>query len=180
MTANTVPVCIWGLMELARDPILRREIRDEVEAASTGRHFDVQKLVTLPLLQSFYTEVMRLHVSVLVIREALRPFGMEGYTLPARSILQAPSEISHYSESIWGVEGHPASEFWARRHISYDSKGKARFEMMGRPADFFPFGMSFHDKSLHCCSGTSLRATSVGTAGGCLCSFGLHILWSLH
>jgi len=172
MNANTIPVCAWAIMEFARDPALHRAVRDEATTAYTtnesGRRvLDAQKLLALPLLQSVYTEAMRLHVSINVTREVVAPLEVEGYTLAPGSILQAPTEISHYQESVWGVEGHPAAEFWAERHVRYaDEPGEdgkprrvARFEMAGRPTDFFPFGASRilspapRDGLTRCCPG---------------------------
>lgn len=62
-------------------------------------------------------------------------------------MLQASTDITHYDESIWGVEGHPASEFWAERHVRWvekrgegETKRERVFERLGGPNDFFPYG----------------------------------------
>lgn len=34
-------------------------------------------------------------------------------------MVQTCSHIAHLEESVWGMEGHPASEFWAWRHVKY-------------------------------------------------------------
>jgi len=47
--------------------------------------------------------------------------------------------VAHSNEQVWGVEGHPAEEFWAARHIKYVN-GKPQFETAGRLADWFPYG----------------------------------------
>ncbi|KAK1752329.1 cytochrome P450 [Echria macrotheca] len=155
LNANSVPVCAWALMELVQDQELLGAVRDEVSTAFTTdpetgkRTLDSQKVLTLPLLQAVYVEVLRMHVSMNITRAATKPLEVEGYTLPAQSILQAPTQISHYNESVWGVEGHPATEFWAYRNIKYveeknpetgETKQVPRFEMRGRPTDFFPYG----------------------------------------
>jgi len=153
MNANTVPISAWAVIELARDPELQRALREEVETTlmmdNEGRCVvDRQKMLALPLLQSVFVEVMRLHVSINITREVVQPLEIEGYRLPPGTVLQAPTEISHYAEVVWGVEGHPASEFWAARHVRYvDEKGEdgqvkrvPKFEMTGRATDWFPFG----------------------------------------
>lgn len=147
---------------MIKDQDLLRAVREEAETAYTTdtasgkRLLDVHKVVSLPLLQSLYAESLRMHVSFNISREAARPVEMEGYTLPAKSIIQAPTGISHLSESVWGLEGHPASEFWAYRNIKYVDQvdaqtGKTKkvpeFEMRGRPADFFPYGTPFFLKT---------------------------------
>jgi len=143
---------------MAKDPTLRKHIREEVEStyvtdpASGNRLVDLQKLVALPLLQSFYTELMRRHVSINITREVVKPgLKVAGYAVPVGALVQAPSEIAHYDEDVWGTEEHPASEFWAERHLKYVDSGQvyeetglakreAKYEMTGRAADFFPYG----------------------------------------
>lgn len=117
MNANTIPVCTWAVMQLVKDPDLLCAAREEVETTcmtdpATGhRTIDAEKLVALPLIQSFYVEIIRMHMSVNVTRELVQPLQVEGYTLAPGAILQAPTEISHYKESVWSADGHPASEF---------------------------------------------------------------------
>lgn len=142
---------------MVRDPALLHALRDEVassevaaEPATGHRTFNLEHLVTLPLLQSFYTELMRLRVSINVTREVVQPLEVEGYMLAPGSVMQAPTELAHCDESVWGAEGHPAKEFWAARHLRYvaavDEMGnrtgerKPVFAIRGRPADFFPYG----------------------------------------
>lgn len=151
MNVNIVPTCAWAVIEMARDPELLRAIRTEAETAYTTdartgqRVLDLRRVVALPVLQSFYTEILRMHVSINISRTLTQPVAVAGYTLPTGSIVQAPTWIAHYADAVWAVDGHPASEFWAWRHVTYvDDKesGKPipRFEMRGCPTDFFPFG----------------------------------------
>ncbi|KAM7184912.1 Cytochrome P450 [Naviculisporaceae sp. PSN 640] len=156
-TANTIPMITWGFMYMIRDPALFLAVRQGAAPAllSGGREFDIQKLASIPLLQSIYVEVMRLHVSVNITREVLQPLEVEGgYVLPLGSIIQAPTGMAHYNEDVWGDDEkkHPADEFWAERHVKYveeevaDETGEVKmekvalFEMRGRPSDFFPYG----------------------------------------
>ncbi|KAL4981393.1 cytochrome P450 [Aspergillus falconensis] len=121
--SNSVPLPTWAMMELIADPELYQAVREECLIASVAdpitdqRTFDLQKLLSMPLLQSVYTETLRLHVSINVTREVTQPIRLDGYLLTAGSLVQAPSQIGQYNEAGWGVEGHPASTFWARRHL---------------------------------------------------------------
>ncbi|KAI0508715.1 cytochrome P450 [Xylaria bambusicola] len=147
---NTVPITTWILIELIKDQSLMQDARAEVlEAfafdANKGRRFlNPQKLTSQPLLQSIYTEILRLHVSFTISREAMRPVEIDGYKIPSGSLVQSSSNIAHFDESVWGTEEHPASEFWAERHIKYADAdgevGKRQFSMRGRPTSFFPYG----------------------------------------
>jgi len=146
-------VVAWLVMEIVKSPELLRRVREEVMTTyttnSNGERFiDAQKLLALPLLQSIYIEGMRLHVSMNVTREVVGPLTLEGYELETGSILQAATEITQLDEGVWGAPGHPASEFWAERHIklveAVDEGGNVKvepqFSMAGRQNDFFPYG----------------------------------------
>ena len=146
---------MWVILEIAQDPSLLQAVREEVATAyvtdpETGsRTVDVEKVVTLPLLQSILTETLRLRMNFNLMRNVNEHITMDGFTLRKGSMLQAPMLVAHHDEAAWGSVGHPASEFWAERHIKYkeerDEAGnvtqKRVFAMAGRPSSYFPFGM---------------------------------------
>ncbi|KAK8062514.1 cytochrome P450 [Apiospora hydei] len=105
---------------------------------------DVHKLLSLPRLLSVYTEVMRMHISFNITREVQNDITIDGYRVAKNSLIQSPSQIAHYDESAWGENGHPATAFWAERHLQYqrDDGGVLRphFSVKARPTSFFPFG----------------------------------------
>lgn len=112
---------------------------------------DPQRVVNLPLLQSLYTETMRLHVSFSVTRE-VRCGPVEigpGCWAETGALVQTNSTTAHLDEQVWGVEGHPAEEFWAWRHVRTEdvrdehtgqTETRRHFAMRGRPTSFFPYG----------------------------------------
>ena len=143
-------------MHVAKDPTLVQALREEVETAyitdpETGlRTLNIQKVAALPLLTSAYTETLRLSMSFNVVRNVEKSFTMDGYTIQKGALVQVPTLVAHYDEDVWGAEEHPASEFWAERHIKYteekDEFGnvcrKRVFAMTGRSSSYFPYGMS--------------------------------------
>lgn len=151
---NTVPIVTWCVMELVKDPELFRAVRAEVLTAivmdpeTQKRTIDLQALLPLPVLQSVYTEALRMHVSINVTREIMEPIVLEGHRLERGAILQAPSEIIQYDEKIWSADSHPASEFWAGRHLKHvkstDEAGNVvqvpQFDLAGRVNDFIAYG----------------------------------------
>jgi len=171
MNSNTIPIAVWAVMEVIKDPQLFQAVRDEVltayntDAATGERTLDAQKLLALPLLQSVYIEALRLHMSMNITRQAVEPISLDGFTLPRGAMLQIPTEIALYSEEVWASEGHPASEFWAARHVRYtdgvDEAGKTvkipQFDFKGRSNAFIPFGKSHY---LLLCPRGSERGTS--------------------
>lgn len=166
LNGNTVPLTAWMLIELIKDPSLLAAVREESMSVmlineETGiRHIDAQRLTNLPLMQSLYIEIMRLHVSFNPMRQAVRDLDIDDYTIEKGALVQTCSQIAHQEEAVWGVKGHPASKFWAWRHLkSVDKignpKAQQQFSMAARPSSFFPYGMS-HSRiailaqSLHC------------------------------
>ncbi|KAF4636505.1 hypothetical protein G7Y89_g1575 [Cudoniella acicularis] len=151
--ANTIPICTWVMIELIRDPDLFQAIKEEISQADLTdgddlKSLNYRKLATLPLLNSVYTEILRLHVGVLVTRTSTEPVTIAGYILPKGSIVQAPTEAAHLDETVWGTPTHPASEFWAYRHLkeveTANDAGhvttKLEFSIAGRTGSFFPYG----------------------------------------
>ena len=142
----------WALIELIKDKSLFAALRAEVSTAldqsSKKSKLDVGKLSELPLLQSVYTETLRMHVAVNITRQITEEMVLDGYRLKKGYLVQTPSSLSHFDEDIWSEPEHPASEFWAERHITYvdgvdESGGKTKvrqFSLAGRAGGFFPFG----------------------------------------
>lgn len=140
-------------MEIIKDPALLEAVREELRSVvgndpTTGQ-LDSQKLVALPLMQSIWTETLRLRINFNIVRDVKEPVTLDGTTIPKDSLLQVPMMVAHYDEATWGAAGHPASEFWAERHIKYTEKldeqsGKTQRErkyvMAGHPGSHFPFG----------------------------------------
>ncbi|KAK8059001.1 cytochrome P450 [Apiospora phragmitis] len=153
LKSNSIPTTTWMLMEIIRDPSLLRAVREEVATATetdpaTGKPIlDNQKLVALPLLQSICTETLRLRINFNIMRDVKQPVVLDNgaTTVAPGSLLQMPMMVAHYDEAAWGAAGHPASEFWAERHIRYvdepEAAGRVRkFAMAGHPTAWFPFG----------------------------------------
>lgn len=141
-------------MELNKDAALLKAVREEVagafvtDSATGARTLDVQKVVALPLLQSLFTEILRLRVSMVIMRVVEEPMSIGGVSIAKGSLIHAYSHIAHTDEDTWGAPEHPADQFWAERHIQYveerDQTGQLRrrreFAMAASPACFFPFG----------------------------------------
>ncbi|KAK1975134.1 cytochrome P450 [Colletotrichum cereale] len=154
LNANTIPIAAWSIMELAKDSALLGSVRKEALSAyvtdpATGeRTLDVQKLLALPLLQSVYAEALRLHVSINVTREVIAPITLGGFQLPQGALVQAPTELAHRNEHVWSADGHPASEFWGERFVSYSEimgedgsvEKVPQFSMAGKSGQWFPYG----------------------------------------
>ncbi|KAI0144819.1 putative cytochrome P450 [Pestalotiopsis sp. NC0098] len=155
LNSNSIPTTMWMLMEIIKDPTLLEAVREELRSVvskdpRTGQfsQIDSQKLVALPLLQSIWTETLRLRTNFNIVRDVKEPVTLGGMTIPKGSLLQVPMMVAHYDEATWGAADHPASEFWAERHIKYtekvDEQGQTlrerKYAMAGHPSSHFPFG----------------------------------------
>ncbi|KAH7322417.1 putative cytochrome P450 [Stachybotrys elegans] len=179
LTSNSVPVTIWMLMEMIQDPSLLQAVREEVATAmvidpKTGNQtLSSHKLVALPLLQSIWTETLRLRINFNITRDVKQPVTINGHLIPKGSILQAPMMVSHCMEDVWAADGHPASEFWAERHVKYideiDALGqisrKRVFAMAGDATSYFPFG-----GGINICPGRQFAKFEVFSAIGLILS----------
>ncbi|KAK5632007.1 hypothetical protein RRF57_007721 [Xylaria bambusicola] len=150
--ANTIPICTWVLMELVKDKDLLQAVREEISLANGNITnidcFDNRKVELLPLLKSVYTEVLRIHVGVLITRTATQSVTVGNYSLAKGSTFQAPTSVAHLDETAWGTPAHPATKFWAYRHVKEvevtSSTGlstkRLEFSLGGPSGLFFPFG----------------------------------------
>jgi len=153
--ANSIPMTGWLMIHLIQDKALFDAVREAVRSSviidpKTGKmNLDMTKLIDVPLLQSLYTETLRMHVSINITREVMQDMNLDGYTLKKGYLVQTPSHIAHFDESIWTDADHPTTEFWAERHIKYvdevDDTGKVKsvptFSTQGRSGGYFPYGM---------------------------------------
>ncbi|TEA20896.1 25-hydroxycholesterol 7-alpha-hydroxylase [Colletotrichum sidae] len=147
--------CSYCMMELLKGRSLFDAVRAEalqalvVDPKTGKKDFDARKLVSMPLMQSIYVEVMRLHVSIGITREIMEDTMLDGYRLRKGALIQAPTNLLHQDDEIWERDSHKASEFWAERHVRYVAKvdettGQTTtekvFVMAGKPSEFFPYG----------------------------------------
>lgn len=117
-------------MEIIRDPVLLERVRAEVEEARYAEDnpkasmlFDLEKLCSLPLSQAVYAEVLRLRVSVLILRKAKTDLDFAGWTIKKGERVAAASPTTALDEQLWntgtGDDPHPIDKFWADRFLVY-------------------------------------------------------------
>ncbi|KAK4442767.1 cytochrome P450 [Podospora aff. communis PSN243] len=156
LISNTIPITTWALYEIIRSPSLFASVRAEVLTAfvpsADGKPptLDVPKLLSLPLLNSILIETLRLHLSLNLFRQVENPAGIviDGYHIPKGCLVQAATRMAHRDEKTWSAEGHPASEFWAQRHVKSvvkngdgeDERLIPEFDVAGKRGSFMPFG----------------------------------------
>lgn len=151
LSSNVIPITGWMLMHIldsnADATILPRVLVELRRAEKEDGSLDIPTLVSQPLLQSIWSETLRLYTDVLVSRSLpedltlpLDEDGKRQVTLSKGDTVFAPSWLGHHDASAWsGVA--PYGQFHAERFLTKDPEtGKETFTMNGTVGKFFPFG----------------------------------------
>ena len=153
LSSNAIPATNWMLANVLNpngDPtLLPRVMTDLRKAERDDGSVDVPTLVGSPLLQSIWTETLRLFTDVLVTRNV-----DQDITLPVddsgKSFIQmkkgdnvfAPSWLGHHDEVAWAGGEAPVDVFYAERFLVDDPANPEQqmFTLTGTNGKFFPFG----------------------------------------
>jgi cytochrome P450 len=106
---------------------------------------DVPTLISLPLLQSIFQEVLRMYTDVLVTRLAHKDLVLpindqnQQVLIKKGTVAMAPSWIAHHDEDTW--LDPPCETFYAERFLKKDPEtGKETFTLTSTNGKLFPFG----------------------------------------
>ena len=121
---NVHTTAIWAIIEIYSDQGLLSRIRSELRNAgiTSSSYKDIDKLISIPLLESVYAEVMRLRVEVQAVfcsdREEIR---VNEWIFPKKSLVLVPTGAAHRDEDSWNTKDgkHPLDKFWADRFLAY-------------------------------------------------------------
>ncbi len=118
-------MAIWSINEVFKDKGLLSRVREELAAAEfcgITSNKDIEKLLAVPLLQSIYSELLRLRVKVQTIfssdREDMR---INEWRIPKNSLVVVPVGEAHRDSTFWNTRNgdHPLDHFWADRFLTY-------------------------------------------------------------
>jgi hypothetical protein len=152
--SNAIPATGGMLMHIL-DPkadrtILPRVLHELKTAEKEDGTIDIQVLTALPLLNSIFSEVLRLYVDVLVTREIKKDIVLpleEGKNprqvlLRGGDIVMAPNILGHRDPKTWSTADGPAYDvFWAERFLKTEPEtGKTVFSTAGSVGKLFPWG----------------------------------------
>jgi cytochrome P450 len=92
-TANAL---MWTWYLLSQSPDVARALHEEIDRVLAGRTPSIADLPSLPTVERVVTESMRLYPPAWIVgRRAIAPYTIDGYTLPARSIVIMSQWIVH-------------------------------------------------------------------------------------
>ncbi|KAG5290259.1 cytochrome p450, conidia-enriched transcript [Histoplasma ohiense] len=136
---NAIPTTIWMLLEILKSPGLHKQIYEEVQTSvvpdqnGNGRNcLDLSKLLTLPLLNSLYSECLRYHLSAQLARHLKNDIEIDGYLLKKGNLVVAPTLTAHREPEVWFRPNHLPSEVWPERFLHVRNI---------KPSNYFPYGM---------------------------------------
>ena len=118
-------MAIWNIIEIFRDHGLLSRVRTELESAAlqgitSGQ--DIDKLMSLPLLQSICAELLRLRVETPTVFSSYREaIHINEWHIPKDSLVLVRSGTAHRDPDFWNTknEQHPLDQFWADRFLVY-------------------------------------------------------------
>ena len=132
------------------DPtLLGRVLTDLQQAEKPDGSVDIPTLTSSGLLQSIWTETLRLFTDVLVTRNVTEattlPLDEDGKTLiklESGDNVIAPSWISQHDPRTWTGGEVPPDVFYAERFLVPDPENQWHqiFSITGKTGNFFPFG----------------------------------------
>ncbi|KAG4437712.1 hypothetical protein IFR05_006795 [Cadophora sp. M221] len=153
---------VWTVVEVFKDESLLARVREELQDANFGSNFDIDKLLSLPLLNSIYAEVMRLRVEVQhVLYSKHEDIRINEWRFPKQRIVIVPAGPAHLDEDFWNSRDgkYPVDTFWADRFLVYpkdpfsgpskknltsvdvgDDRGRPKYKESGIASSFIPYG----------------------------------------
>lgn len=153
LSSNVIPATGWMLMHIlnpnANSELFGRVMAELKQAERADGSVDVPTLINSPLLQSIWTETLRLSTDVLVTRnlaeDTTLPLDEDGKTfiqMRKGDSVFAPCWISQHDPRTWHDDRALPEEFCADRFLAPDPEnpGQQIFSMAGTNGKFFPFG----------------------------------------
>jgi cytochrome P450 len=126
-TANALS---WTWYLLSENPEVERKFHDEIDRVLAGRLPTIADIPSLPYVERVVTEAMRLYPPAWIIgRRALEPYAIDGYDIPARSIIVVSPYLIHRDARYYPEPDRFIPERWT-----------PEFKAALQPFAYFPFG----------------------------------------
>ena len=149
LASNAIPATGWLLMHIldpTADKALFPRVMNELETArKADGSIDIPTLMALPLLQSMWSEVLRLYTDVLVTRQLHEDLtlpvddGKRHILLKKGQVAIAPAWVAQHDPTAWSEPSY--STFYPERFLTTNPEtGQDTFTLSGTAGKFLPFG----------------------------------------
>ncbi|XP_027905557.1 cytochrome P450 83B1-like [Vigna unguiculata] len=132
-TDTTAATTIWAMTALLKNPRVMKKVQEEIRNLAGEKDFlsedDIQKL---PYFKAVIKETLRLHLPapLLVPRETNEACILEGYEIPAKTIVYVNAWAVHRDPNTW----KDPDEFFPERFLDNT------IDFRGQNFEFIPFG----------------------------------------
>ena len=131
---TTASTMTWAFYLLSQHPEVEERVRAEVDAVLNGRTPTFADLPKLAYMQQFLNEVLRLYpVSYMLAREAVVDDVIDGYHIPAKTMIFVSAFVTHRDPKYW----QNAERFDPERFAPQPAASRPRHA-------YFPFGEGPH------------------------------------
>lgn len=116
---------VWSIVQVFKDQQLLCRVRKELADISFCGILDeenTERLLRIPLLQSIYSELLRLRVEVQTIFFSDKEdIHINEWRIPKGSIVVVPAGKAHTDPDFWNTRSgqFPLDQFWADRFLTY-------------------------------------------------------------
>ncbi|KAG4438382.1 hypothetical protein IFR05_006144 [Cadophora sp. M221] len=125
--ANIVPIIGWSMIDTLVRPTLLSQVREEISNLTdpSTKGLNMPKLLASPLLQSIYSEELRLRNGVIIQRvPVIDNFKIGNWKFPKGDMIITSSWHEQRDRSVWNEgpvngEVHSVEDFWAERFLVY-------------------------------------------------------------
>ncbi|KAH7342494.1 cytochrome P450 [Rhexocercosporidium sp. MPI-PUGE-AT-0058] len=143
--ANIVPIIGWSMIDTLVRPELLSQAREEISSLTDSsakgiKGLNMPKLLASPLLQSIYSEELRLRNGVIIQRvPVVDNFKIGNWKFPKGDMIITSSWHEQRDRSVWNEgpvngEFHSVEDFWAERFIVYPNDPNSGPAKPGRDA----------------------------------------------
>lgn len=123
---NTAGTLSWTLTHIFSDPRIRERARAEVAEvmAAHGGQLNFNSLGRLKYLDACMKETARTYFTTLLVRKALKPYNIGGYTIPAGDLVAISPILLHHDPTLFPEPEVYRPERWLdkdfRRRVTQD------------------------------------------------------------
>ena len=124
----------WTFYLLSQNPLVLKKLLAELQTVLAGRLPTLDDLPNLPYLEGVINESWRFYPPAWRhARQALNDFELDGYHIPAKTVIVLSQWIVHNLPDVWGDPEHFRPERWDPANIQKIPQGA-----------YFPFGLGPH------------------------------------